>query len=61
MEVFGVTATGVAEGSWDRCSRRLPPNSKEKITSFKGTRELTLLCYAENLLSDDEFLVLWEN
>ena len=22
-EVFGATATGVAEGSWDRCSRRL--------------------------------------
>lgn len=31
------------------------------MTSFKETRELTLLCYAENLLSDDEFLVLWEN
>ena len=24
-------------------------------------RELTLLCYDENLLSDDEFLVLWED
>ena len=24
-------------------------------------RELTLLSYAENLLSDDEFLVLWED
>ena len=33
---------------------------EKKITSFKETRELTLLCYAENLLSDDEFLVLWE-
>ena len=31
------------------------------MTSFKETGELTLLCYAENLLSDDEFLVLWEN
>ena len=73
MEVFGATATGLAEGSWDRCSRRLPPNStvhsdgdgvafqRKKKTSFKETRELTLLCYAENLLSDDEFLVLWEN
>ena len=79
MEVYGATATatGVAEGSWDRCSRRLPPNShvqaassfrqrrrgfpKKKMTSFKETGELTLLCCAENLLSDDEFLVLWEN
>ena len=24
-------------------------------------RELTLLCYAENILSNDDFLVLWED
>ena len=34
---------------------------EKKITSFKETIELTLLCYAENLLSDDEFLASWEN
>ena len=31
------------------------------MSSFKAMRELTLLCYAENLLSDDEFLVPWED
>ena len=31
------------------------------MSSFKAMRELTLLSYAENLLSDDEFLVLWED
>ena len=31
------------------------------MSSFKAMRDLTLLCYAENLLSDDEFLVLWED
>ena len=31
------------------------------MSSFKATRELTLLCYAEHLLSDDEFLILWED
>ena len=31
------------------------------MSSFKATRELTLLSYAENLLSDDEFLVFWED
>ena len=30
------------------------------MSSFKAIRELTLLSYAENLLYDDEFLVLWE-
>ena len=31
------------------------------MSSFKAMRELTLLCYSENLLSDDEFLVPWED
>ena len=31
------------------------------MACFKAMRELTLLSYAENLLSDDEFLVLWED
>jgi len=31
------------------------------MSSFNAMRKLTPLCYAENLLSDDEFLVLWED
>jgi len=31
------------------------------MSSLKAMRELALLCYAENLLSDDEFRVPWED
>ena len=31
------------------------------MASHKELRELLLICYAGNMLSDEEFLVLWEN
>ena len=31
------------------------------MSSFKEIRELILICYADNVLSDEEFLILWEN
>ena len=31
------------------------------MASHKELRELLLICYADNMLSDEEFLVLWEN
>ena len=39
-EVFGATATGVAEGSWDRCSRRLPPRPLLKFPIFEPSDRL---------------------
>ena len=31
------------------------------MASHKELRELLFICYADNMLSDEEFLVLWEN
>ena len=31
------------------------------MVSHKELRELILICYADKVLSDEEFLVLWEN
>ena len=31
------------------------------MASHKELRELLLICYEDNMLSDEEFLVLWEN
>ena len=30
------------------------------MASHKESRELMLICYADNILSEEEFLVLWE-
>ena len=31
------------------------------MSSFKEIRELILICYANKVISDEEFLILWEN
>ena len=31
------------------------------MVSHKEFKELMLICYVDNMLSDEEFLLLWEN
>ena len=37
------------------------PFMRKKMSSFKEIREFILICFADNVLSDEEFLVLWES
>ena len=41
--------------------RRLQDYEEENMASHEELRELMLICYADNMLSDEEFLVLYEN
>ena len=45
---------------WTQKDVALDDYRRGNMASHKELRELMLICYADNMLSDEELLVLWE-